>query len=69
MNGDVTIRPDDLEEISKQMLHVKELKQELAKLVSILTMQARKGIDSEESQDYYDNQPHMSNTSNQQSKI
>jgi hypothetical protein len=55
MNGDVTIRPDDLEEISKQMLHVKELKQELAKLVSILTMQARKGIDSEESQDYYDN--------------
>ncbi len=53
-NGDVTIVAEDLEEIAKLLLHVKELKQELAKLVSILTMQARKGLDSEESQDYYD---------------
>ena len=54
MNGDVGIRSEDLEEIAKQLLHVKELKQELAKLVSILTMQARKGLDSEESQDFND---------------
>jgi hypothetical protein len=54
MDGEVLVRQEDLEDIAKQMLHVKELKQELAKLVRILTIQARKGLDSEESMDFYD---------------
>ncbi len=38
---------EDLEDIAKMILHVNELKQELAKLVSSLTMQARRGIDTD----------------------
>lgn len=41
------IKNDDLEEFSKLMLNVNELKMELGRLVQSLTMQARKGIDSE----------------------
>ena len=46
------MRQEDLEEIAKMILHVNELKQELAKLVSSLTMQARKGLETEESEQY-----------------
>ena len=41
------MRIEDLEDIAKMILHVNELKVELAKLVGSLTMQARVGIETE----------------------
>ena len=44
----IDVLEEDLEEVAKLILHINELKQELGRLVTELTMQARKGIDSEE---------------------
>ncbi|CDW71616.1 UNKNOWN [Stylonychia lemnae] len=43
----VQMRFEDLEDLAKMILHVNELKQELAKLVGSLTLQARVGIETE----------------------
>ena len=39
-----------MDEVAKALLHMQELKQELARLVSSLIMQARRGMDTESSQ-------------------
>eukprot|EP00347_Sterkiella_histriomuscorum_P021994 403332051 len=59
----INLRIEDQEEIAKMMLHINELKQELAKLVSILTLQAKRGFDTdsdEQNQNFYQ-QTHNSN--------
>ena len=45
------MRTEDLDEMAKHLLHINELKQELAKLVSSMIMQARKGMDTESEYD------------------
>jgi hypothetical protein len=46
INDPVQIRSNDLDDLSKMILHVNELKMELAKLVNVLTSQAKKEIES-----------------------